>query len=158
MNRSFGPLSFEQVVVPSSRTDGNQSNLRNAAYEALMEMIRHSPRVRRTRQDEERRLIDAVHFRIAMSLCRKRPWRFSIVWIAWSPQKVTQRIRTIEFKSAIYNHCSAPHFRYGHHQRMIPIVVCALLCLECPSKGASQWCSIHIRSDYASTLADAENK
>lgn len=27
------------------RPDGNQSNLRNAAYEALMEMIRHSPKV-----------------------------------------------------------------------------------------------------------------
>jgi hypothetical protein len=30
------------------RPDGNQSNLRNAAYEALMEMIRHSPKVRKT--------------------------------------------------------------------------------------------------------------
>lgn len=28
-----------------SRNDGNRSNLRNAAYEALMEMIRHSPKV-----------------------------------------------------------------------------------------------------------------
>ena len=27
------------------RPDGNQSNLRNAAYEALMEMIRHSAKV-----------------------------------------------------------------------------------------------------------------
>ena len=27
------------------RPDGNQSNLRNAAYEALMEMIRHSAQV-----------------------------------------------------------------------------------------------------------------
>lgn len=33
-------------MIISFRTDGNQSNLRNAAYEALMEMIRHSPKVR----------------------------------------------------------------------------------------------------------------
>jgi hypothetical protein len=35
----------ENIFVSEFRSDGNQSNLRNAAYEALMEMIRHSPKV-----------------------------------------------------------------------------------------------------------------
>ncbi len=36
---------FCSIKVSEFRPDGNQSNLRNAAYEALMEMIRHSPKV-----------------------------------------------------------------------------------------------------------------
>jgi len=32
------------LIQTTDRPDGNQSNLRNAAYEALMEMIRHSPK------------------------------------------------------------------------------------------------------------------
>ncbi|CAF4153394.1 unnamed protein product, partial [Rotaria sordida] len=34
----------KKLIETTDRTDGNQSNLRNAAYEALMEMIRHSPK------------------------------------------------------------------------------------------------------------------
>lgn len=33
-----------KLIQTTDRPDGNQSNLRNAAYEALMEMIRHSPK------------------------------------------------------------------------------------------------------------------
>ncbi|CAF1234582.1 unnamed protein product [Adineta ricciae] len=33
-----------KLIETTDRPDGNQSNLRNAAYEALMEMIRHSPK------------------------------------------------------------------------------------------------------------------
>ncbi|UJR09591.1 hypothetical protein I4U23_013826 [Adineta vaga] len=33
-----------KLVATTDRPDGTQSNLRNAAYEALMEMIRHSPK------------------------------------------------------------------------------------------------------------------
>ena len=39
----FVLFDFDETIV--FRPDGNQSNLRNAAYEALMEMIRHSPKV-----------------------------------------------------------------------------------------------------------------
>jgi hypothetical protein len=39
-------VSFKKLnKIFNFRPDGNQSNLRNAAYEALMEMIRHSPKV-----------------------------------------------------------------------------------------------------------------
>ncbi|CAF0735123.1 unnamed protein product [Adineta steineri] len=34
----------KKLIESTDRPDGNQSNLRNAAYEALMEMIRHSPK------------------------------------------------------------------------------------------------------------------
>jgi len=34
----------KKLIETTDRPDGNQSNLRNAAYEALMEMIRHSPK------------------------------------------------------------------------------------------------------------------
>ncbi|CAF0896665.1 unnamed protein product [Didymodactylos carnosus] len=34
----------QKLIQTTDRTDGNQSNLRNAAYEALMEMIRNSPK------------------------------------------------------------------------------------------------------------------
>ena len=37
--------SFRFLTLISIRPDGNQSNLCNAAYEALMEMIRYSPKV-----------------------------------------------------------------------------------------------------------------
>ena len=43
-------LWMDQIVIPLwffflYRSDGNQHNLRNAAYEALMEMIKNSPKV-----------------------------------------------------------------------------------------------------------------
>ena len=33
------------ISVFTYRTDGNQNNLRNAAYEAIMEMMKNSPKV-----------------------------------------------------------------------------------------------------------------
>jgi hypothetical protein len=38
-------LKFEQVYALFFRADGNQHNLRSAAYEALMEMVKNSPKV-----------------------------------------------------------------------------------------------------------------
>jgi len=44
-NKKKAVFMFIQMNFLIFRPDGNQSNLRNAAYEALMEMIRHSPKV-----------------------------------------------------------------------------------------------------------------
>ena len=38
----FYHLALSKIVF---RSDGNQHNLRNAAYEALMEMVKNSPKV-----------------------------------------------------------------------------------------------------------------
>jgi hypothetical protein len=49
LKQLIGKIRYSFIFIPSKffefRSDGNQSNLRNAAYEALMEMIRHSPKV-----------------------------------------------------------------------------------------------------------------
>ncbi|CAD6186495.1 unnamed protein product [Caenorhabditis auriculariae] len=43
LSQVFGPMITELIKV-TDRTDGNQSNLRIAAYEALMELINNSPK------------------------------------------------------------------------------------------------------------------
>ena len=42
MSRYYAPI-VEKLLETTRRPDANQSNLRNAAYEAVMEMIKNSP-------------------------------------------------------------------------------------------------------------------
>lgn len=41
---SYFETVVEKLLVTTDRSDGNQNNLRNAAYEALMEMVKNSPK------------------------------------------------------------------------------------------------------------------
>ena len=41
-----GFLMTQLIINSLCRQDGNQNNLRNAAYEAIMEMMKNSPKVR----------------------------------------------------------------------------------------------------------------
>lgn len=43
LSKFFEPI-VEKLLATTERADGNQSNLRSAAYEALMEMIKNSPK------------------------------------------------------------------------------------------------------------------
>ena len=38
----FGGI-IEKLLVTTNRQDGNQENLRNAAYEAIMELMKNAP-------------------------------------------------------------------------------------------------------------------
>ena len=43
LSKYFEPI-VEKLLATTERPDGNQNNLRSSAYEALMEMIKNSPR------------------------------------------------------------------------------------------------------------------
>ena len=42
MSKYYAPI-VEKLLETTNRPDGNQNNLRSAAYEAIMEMIKNSP-------------------------------------------------------------------------------------------------------------------
>ena len=44
LSNYFEPI-VQKLLETTDRTDGNQHNLRSAAYEALMELVKNSPKV-----------------------------------------------------------------------------------------------------------------